>query len=198
VTTPDGPTFVVNGVAEQAGLLPEAVADPLPLADATRVDGVAGFNDVMTQRYLPAFERVADRIRATTPAVVESYSDIAIPVGGVALDAVAVVAPTRVRVYDGESYGTAHEMASGSGNEGQLEEPVDRVTELADPVAAHDLPPLTDDERGDPDRVADAYEPAYESLLDVALADTDGDTNTATVRDADDTRDDSDGTAHDR
>ncbi|ESS08118.1 MAG: putative P-loop ATPase/GTPase [uncultured archaeon A07HN63] len=198
VTTPDGVSFVVNGVAEQAGLIPDAVSASLPLADATRIDGVVGFNDVMTQRYLPAFERVADRVRATTPAVVESYSDIAIPVGGVAFDAVAVVAPTRVRVYDGDSYGTAHEMASGSGSEGQLEEPVDRVAELADPVAAHELPPLSDDERADPDRVADAYEPAYESLLDVALADTDDDTNTETVRDADDTRDDSDGTANSR
>jgi Predicted P-loop ATPase/GTPase len=178
VTTPDGVEFVVNGVAEQAGLMPDAIPASLPLSAATRIDGVVGFNDVMTERYFPAFERVAERIRATTPAVVESYSDIALPVGGVAFDAVAVVAPTRVRVYDGESYGKAHEIASGSGSEGQLEEPVDRVAELADPVAAHDLPPLGDDERADPDRVADAYEPAYASLLDVALAGPGGDTNT--------------------
>ena len=175
VMTPDGPVFVVNGVAEGAGLMPETVADALPLADATRVDGVAGFNAVMAERYLPAFERVADRIRATAPAVVESYSDIALPVEGVAFDAVAVVAPTRVDCYDGERYTTACEVASGSAGEGQLEERVDRIAELTQPATSHRLPPLGDDERADPDRVADAYEATYEGLLDVALADRDGD-----------------------
>ena len=192
VTTPDGVKFVVNGVAEQAGLMPDAVPSSLPLTEATRIDGVVGFNDVMTERYFPAFERVAERIRATNPVVVESYSDIAVPVGGVAFDAVAVVAPTRVRVYDGERYGKAHEIASGSGNEGQLEEPVERVVELADPVAAHDLPPLGDAARADPNRVANAYETAYESLLDAALADADSVTNT--VSESDDDADDTDRT----
>ena len=170
VTTPDGPSFVVNGVAEREGLLPEDIAASLPLAAATRVDGVDQFNDVMAERYLPAFERVTDRIAATTPGVVESYADIALPVDGIDFDAVAVVAPTRLRLYDGSRYLKADEVASGSSREGQLEERVDRVTEMIEPVSTHTLQPLNSDERDDPTRVADAYADVYESLLDVALS----------------------------
>ena len=169
VTTPDGPSFVVNGVAEREGLLPDPVAKSLPLDDALRVEGVERFNDVMAERYLPAFERVTEWIAETTPGVVESYADIALPVTGIGFDAVAVVAPTRVRLYDGSRYLKADEVASGSRREGQLEERVDRVTEMIEPVSTHTLQPLNSDERDDPTRVADAYADVYESLLDVAL-----------------------------
>ena len=169
VTTPDGPSFVVNGVAERKGLLPDPVAKSLPLDDALRVEGVERFNDVMAERYLPAFERVTEWIAETTPGVVESYADIALPVTGIGFDAVAVVAPTRVRLYDGSRYLKADEVASGSRREGQLEERVDRVTEMIEPVSTHTLQPLSSDERDDPTRVADAYADVYESLLDVAL-----------------------------
>ena len=170
VTTPDGPSFVVNGVAEREGLLPDPVAKSLPLDDALRVEGVERFNDVMAERYLPAFERVTEWIAETTPGVVESYADIALPVTGIGFDAVAVVAPTRVRLYDGSWYLKADEVASGSRREGQLEERVDRVTEMIEPVSTHTLQPLNSDERDDPTRVADAYADVYESLLDVALS----------------------------
>ena len=170
VTTPDGPSFVVNGVAEREGLLPDPVAKSLPLDDALRVEGVERFNDVMAERYLPAFERVTEWIAETTPGVVESYADIALPVTGIGFDAVAVVAPTRVRLYDGSRYLKADEVASGSRREGQLEERVDRVTEMIEPVSTHTLQPLNSDERDDPTRVADAYADVYESLLDVALS----------------------------
>ena len=179
VTTPDGPTFVVNAVAESAGLLPDRVADALPLESAIRVESVAGFNDVMAERYLPAFDRVADRIADTTPAVVESYADIALPVAEIDFDAVAVVGPTRARIYDGQRYLKACEVASGSASEGQLEEHVDRVVEMIEPVATHALEPLGDDERADPDRVADAYAVVYESLLDAALGEPASDDPTA-------------------
>lgn len=171
VTTADGPSFVVNAVAEDAGLLPDRVADALPLESATRVESVAGFNDVMAERYLPAFDRVADRIADTSPAVVESYADIALPVAGIDFDAVAVVGPTRLRVCDGSRYGKACEVASGSASEGQLEERVDRVVDMIEPLSTHTLQPLSDAARGDPTRVADAYADVYESLLNVALND---------------------------
>lgn len=170
VTTPDGASFVVNAAAERAGLLPESVSASLPLDSATRVDSVAGFNDVMAEWYLPAFDRVADRIADTSPAIVESYADIALPVDGIDFDAVAVVGPTRVRLYEGARYTKAQSVASGSASEGQLEERVDRVVDMIEPVATHTLQPLGGDERGDPDRVADAYADVYESLLDAALA----------------------------
>ena len=179
VTTPDGPTFVVNAVAESAGLLPDRVADALPLESAIRVESVAGFNDVMAERYLPAFDRVADRIADTAPVVVESYADIALPVDGIDFDAVAVVGPTRARLYDGQRYLKAYEVASGSASEGQLEERVDRVVDMIEPVATHTLQPLGDDERGDPARVADAYAAVYESLLDAALGEPASDDPTA-------------------
>ena len=169
VTTADGPSFVVNAVAEDAELLPDRVVDTLQLADATRVEDVPEFNDVMADRYLPAFERVADRIADTSPAVVESYADIALPVEGIAFDAVAVVGPTRARIYDGSRYCKACEVASGSASEGQLEERVDRVVDMIEPLSTHTLRPLGDDARGEPDRVADAYAGVYEALLDAAL-----------------------------
>jgi len=169
VTTPDGTSFVINGVAEDAGLLPDRVADALPLEAATRVESVAAFNDVMAERYLPAFDRVTDRIADTSPAVVESYADIALPVEGIDFDAVAVVGPTRVRLYEGDRYSKAQSVASGSASEGQLEERVDRVVDMIEPVATHTLQPLGDDER-DPASVADAYDEVYQSLLDVAFA----------------------------
>jgi len=169
VTTPDGTSFVINGVAEDGGLLPDRVADALPLEAATRVESVAAFNDVMAERYLPAFDRVTDRIADTSPAVVESYADIALPVEGIDFDAVAVVGPTRVRLYEGDRYSKAQSVASGSASEGQLEERVDRVVDMIEPVATHTLQPLGDDER-DPASVADAYDEVYQSLLDVAFA----------------------------
>ena len=169
VMTPEGPSFVVNGVAEHEGLLPDPVAASLPLDDAPRVEHVDRFNTIMSERYLPAFDRVTDRIAATTPAVVESYADIALPVEGINFDAVAVVAPTRVQLYAGSRYLKADEVASGSSREGQLEERVNRVTEMIEPVSTHTLQPLNSDERDDPTRVADAYADVYESLLDVAL-----------------------------
>jgi|AntDeeMetageno51_2_1112566.scaffolds.fasta_scaffold00073_28 predicted P-loop ATPase/GTPase len=169
VTTTEGQEFVVNGSAEDAGLVPDPLFEALPLADAPRVRTVDGFNDLMTERYLPAFERVTERIADTDPAVVESYSDIALPVDGIGFDAVAVVGPTRARIYDGERYLKACEVASGSAREGQLEERVDRVVGMIEPVSTHDLTPLTSDERDEPTAVAAAYEPIYQALIDVAL-----------------------------
>ena len=169
LTAVDGPQFVVNGAAEDAGLIPDFVIRSLPLAEAPRVRTVDGFNELMADRYLPAFERVTGRIADTDPAVVESYSDIALPVDGIEFDAVAVVGPTRARIYDGRRYCKACEIASGSAREGQLEERVDRVIEMIEPVSTHDLTPLTGDARADPSTVADRYESVYEALLDVGL-----------------------------
>src|SRR6056297_2481552 len=169
LTAVGGPQFVVNGAAEDAGLIPDFVIRSLPLAEAPRVRTVDGFNELMADRYLPAFERVSERIADTDPAVVESYSDIALPVDGIAFDAVAVVGPTRARIYDGGRYCKACEIASGSAREGQLEERVDRVIEMIEPVSTHNLHPLTSDNRDDPKRVAAAYEPVYKALLDAAF-----------------------------
>ena len=169
LTTADGQEFVLNGAAEDAGLVPDSLFESLPLTDVPRVRSVKGFNDLMAERYLPAFERVTERIANTDPAVVESYSDIALPVEGIAFDAVAVVGPTRARIYDGQRYLNACEVASGSAREGQLEERVDRVTEMIEPVSTHTLAPLTSDERADPELIASAYDPIYEALLDAAL-----------------------------
>ncbi|MEA1932369.1 MAG: ATPase [Euryarchaeota archaeon] len=169
VTTAEGQQFVVNGEAEDAGLVPDPLFEALRLDDAPRVRTVDGFNELMAERYLPAFERVTERIAETDPAVVESYSDIALPVAGIDFDAVAVVGPTRARIYDGDRYLKACEVASGSAREGQLEERVDRVVEMIESVSTHDLTPLTSDRRDDPNRVAAAYESVYEALLDAAF-----------------------------
>ena len=171
VTTESGTRFAVNGAAEEAGLLPDALAERLPLADATRVRDVPAFNEVMAEAHLPAIERLADRVaRTPAPVVVESYADVAgtLPRDGpVAPDAVAVVDPGRARVYAGDRYAKARAVAAGSPREGTREEHVDAVTEMIEPLATVSLPALPGDVRGDPHRIAAAYEPAYAALTDV-------------------------------
>ncbi len=169
VSTPDGPLFVVNANAEREGLLTDLLAESLPLVEAPRVETVEQFNELIIDRYLPAFERVTDRIAATNPVVVESYGDIALPVDGIDFDAVAVVGPTRARIYDGSRYQKAREVASGSAREGQLEERVGSVVEMIDPLSTHELHALSGQERADPTQVATEYESMYEALLTAAL-----------------------------
>ncbi|GAA0542498.1 ATPase [Halorubrum ejinorense] len=168
VTTDSGSRFVVNGAAEETGLLPEALTERLPLADATRVRDVPAFNEAMAEAHLPAIERLAARVaRTPVPVVVESYADVAgtLPRDGpVAPDAVAVVDPGRARLYAGDRYAKARAVAAGSPREGSREEHVDAVTEMIEPLSTVALPALPGDVRGDPDRIAARYEQAYESL----------------------------------
>ncbi|TKX74115.1 ATPase [Halorubrum sp. GN11_10-6_MGM] len=169
VTTESGTRFVVNGAAEEAGLLPDGLAERLPLADATRVSDVRGFNEVMAAAHLPATERLAERVaRTPVPVVVESYADVAgtLPRDGpVAPDAVAVVDPGRARIYAGDRYAKARAVAAGGPREGSREEHLDAVTEMIEPLATEPLPALSGDVRGAPERVAAAYEPAYAALV---------------------------------
>lgn len=166
VETSGDPLFVVNGAAADAGLVPEPVFEHLPLEAAPRVRTVDEFNELMHDYHVPGLARLADRVAAVHgPVVVESYSDVAFPLE-VAVDAVAVVDPGRVRVYDGDRYETAREVAAGSAREGQLEEHTDAVTEMVEPLATVGLPALTSEERERPERVADAYAAAYDALLD--------------------------------
>jgi predicted P-loop ATPase/GTPase len=158
--------FVVNGEAESDGDLPAPIREALPLDDATRVSSIPAFNDLMAEQYLPAFERVAARIGSTDTAVVESYSDIALPLDDVGFDAVVVVEPTRCRVYDADRYLRACEVARGSARDGQLEERVGSVVEMLDPLARVELPALSGAARDDPAQVAAANRAAYEALLD--------------------------------
>jgi len=172
VTTADGSRFVVNAVAEAEGLLPDGLVERLPLSDATRVADIAAFNEVMADDYVPAFERLADRVgRASVPVAIESYADVAapLPIGGdaaVDVDAVAVVDPGRARIYAGDRYAKARRVASGSAREGKLEEHTGTVTGMIEPLATVGLPALSGEERGRPGTVAERYAPAYESLLD--------------------------------
>ncbi len=174
----DGSRFVVNGAAEDDGLLPDELTERLPLRDAPRVDDVAAFNDVMAADYLPAFDRLAERIETTpVPVVVESYANVADPLPrgeSVRPDAVAVVDPSRARVYAGDRYAKAREVASGSAREGALEEHTETVTEMIEPLSTTTLPALSSDERGAPDRVAERYEPAYTALVEAVSAGSPG------------------------
>jgi len=124
----------------------------------------------MAADYLPAFDRLAARVAAASvPVVVESYADIAGPLprdGPVKPDAVAVVDPGRARIYAGDRYAKARAVASGSPREGTMEEHTGTVTEMIEPLATVDLPALSGDERGDPERVTERYGPAYEMLID--------------------------------
>lgn len=169
VRTAEGDRFVVNEAAIDDGLFPEPVAESLPIEAAIGVRSVEAFNRLMAEQYVPAFERLRDRIVADPPAVVESYGAIATPTDGIDFDAVAVVDPTRVRIYDGDRYLKARSVASGSLQEGRREEPVDRVVDLVDPETTVRLPALSSAERADPAAIVDAYRPAYDEFLSVAV-----------------------------
>ncbi|WP_066417634.1 ATPase [Halorubrum aethiopicum] len=169
-----GSRFVLNGAAADAGLIPDRLRDRLPIADAVRVDDVDALDAVTAEAYLPAFETLADRVEdATVPVVVESYGDVAAPLS-VEYDAVAVVEPGRARIYAADRYRKAREVASGSPREGSLEEHTGTVTEMIEPLATTRLPALSGEERGDPEIVADRYEPAYEELLGAAATEREG------------------------
>jgi len=118
----------------------------------------------------PALASLARTIERTERAVVESYGDIARPVQGLEPEAVAAVDPRRVRIYWGSRYDKSCSIASGGTTplEGQLEKRVSDVTELLDPVATVELPPLRTEEQSDPHAVAEAHAPVYEQLVDVA------------------------------
>ena len=159
-----GGDFVVNGTVD----LPADVRESLPLADAPRVDTLAAANEEMAERHVPAVRRLADDVAAVDPAVVESYGDVALPLEGIAFDAVAVVEPRRVRVYDGPRFLKTCAVAGGSAREGKLETTVGDVLELVEPEATTELPALGADERVDPTAVADAYAGAYDAVLATA------------------------------
>ena len=159
-----GGRYVVNGTVE----IPDAVREALPLESAIAVDSVSGLNEAMEQYHLPALDDLAEDIGNTGHAVVESYSHVARPLRRLDPDAVAVVDPLRVRCFDGERYMRACQVASRSPNEGTLEERVDDVVDLIDPVSERQLPPLAGEQRKSPEKIAAAYEPAYEELLAVA------------------------------
>ena len=159
-----GGEYVVNAGAE----IPSSAREHLPLDDALVVDSLDAFNDAMAGHHLPALAALGDRIAETEVAVVESYGDIAVPIDDVPFDAVAVVEPERARLYDGRRYLKASSVASGSARDGSLERRVGDVLELVEPVETVALSPLASDERADPERIADAYEPAYDALVSVA------------------------------
>ncbi|WP_408958479.1 ATPase [Natrinema sp. 74] len=163
----DEPLFVRNATAD----VPDAVAEALPLAEAIPVETIAEFNDLAEREYVPAFERLADEIEATDIAVIESYSDIALPLSSLdpaSIAAVAAVEPGRTRIYSGERYCRACEIASSSPKDGAIEKRVPDVLDYLDPLERVRLPALGGDERDDPARIARAYANAYDALLDAA------------------------------
>jgi len=159
-----GDSYVVNGQAD----LPAPVRENLPVDAAGVVDSLAEANEVMGRLHLDAVRGLTDDVAAADPGVVESYGDVALPLRTVEYDAVAVVEPRRVRVYDGDRYEKAHRVAAGGHREGRLEEVVGDVVGPLEPAATAELPPLGSDERHDPAAVARAYGEAYGGLLAVA------------------------------
>jgi len=93
-----GDQFVVNGTVS----LPDQVRERLPLADAHTVSSLDQFNEVMARLHVPALESLAVEIEDAQRAVVESYGDVARLLADLAADAVAVVEPTRAKMYDGD------------------------------------------------------------------------------------------------
>jgi len=160
-----GDRFVRNDTVD----LPAAVERALPLSDAPGVETLEAFNDLMATLHRPATAALGERVRSSDRAVVESYADVARPLDGYEPDAVAVVEPGRCRVYDGDRYARACQVAAGSAREGRLEERVSTVVDPLEPAARVALPALTADERADPGAIVDAYEPAYRALLAAAV-----------------------------
>ncbi|CCQ37195.1 uncharacterized protein Nmlp_3052 [Natronomonas moolapensis 8.8.11] len=159
--TLDADTYVVNGEAD----VPPGAKRAFPLDRAHHVDSLEALNESMAHYHAPALDALADGIEDREGAIVESYADIARPLSSFVPDAVAVVEPRRCRVYDGDRYAKACEVASGSAHEGRLEERVGSVVDLLEPVESLALPALSSAERGDLGVVADAYTDSYDALL---------------------------------
>lgn len=159
-----GDRYVVNGTVE----LPDELEERLPLADATVVGALDEFNRVMETLHVPALGALADELKSASRAVVESYGDVARPLAGFTPDAVAVVEPSRARVYDGDRYAKACRVTTGDPETGRLEERVGSVVDLVEPAATVRLPALGSAARADPETVAERYEPAYDAVLAVA------------------------------
>jgi predicted P-loop ATPase/GTPase len=162
VTLEADETYVANGTVE----IPPAARRAFPLDSAPAVESLERLNGLMAERHAPALEALTEEIDGREAAIVESYSDIARPLSEFTPDGVAVVEPRRCRIYDGNRYARACEVASGSAREGRLEERVESVVDLLEPAATVTLPALSSDERADLAVVADAYETAYEELLE--------------------------------
>ncbi|MDS0474690.1 ATPase [Natrinema sp. 1APR25-10V2] len=163
----DESLFVRNAAAD----VPDAVAEALPLEEAIPVETVAEFNELAEREYVPAFERLAAEIEATDIAVVESYSDIALPLSSLdpaSIAAVAAVEPGRARIYSGERYCRACEIASSSPRDGAIEKRVSDVLDYLDPLERVRLPALGGADRDDPARIAREYADAYDALLGAA------------------------------
>lgn len=154
--------YVVNETVE----IPPAARENLPLEDAISVDSLAELNDVMEHLHLPALTGITRRIDQHERSVVESYSDIALPLQNYDPDAVAVVEPRRVRIYSGERFTEACSVVNSGPTDGQLETRVPAVLPHVDPTATRALPPLSSGERSDPATVADAYSHAYDAMLE--------------------------------
>ncbi len=159
-----GDQYVVNGTAE----MPALVRRSLPLDDAITIESVPALNDAIERYHLPAQASLRETIEAADRAVVESYSDVARPVRDLNVDVVAVVEPTRVRLYDGARYDQACEVAPGGHATGQLEETVTSVTTLLDARDEVSVSPLPETMRDDPTAIAEAYHDLYERLLAIA------------------------------
>jgi predicted P-loop ATPase/GTPase len=159
-----GDTYVRNGTVE----VPDPVAAGLPLEDAAVVNSVEALNDVTEARHLPAQRTLLETIRRTDRAVVESYGDVARPLTDFEPDAVVVVEPRRLRLFDGTRYANACEVAPGGQREGTLEQRVDAVVDMLDPAHERAVEPLPAEQRTDPAAVASAYEDAFDALLELA------------------------------
>lgn len=162
-----GEEYVVHANADA----PDSARKQLPLNGAASVESVAELNELTRERYLPAFDALETRIADRDRAVIESYGAVAWPLRDRSVDAVAVVEPGRVRVYDGERYERAcREVSGGTATDhGSAERRTAAVTGSIEPVAESRLPALDAETRADPAAIADAYEVAYDALIGVAL-----------------------------
>lgn len=161
ITRSDEDRYVVNGTIE----IPPAAKRHLPIEDAPHVESLPELNDLMAETHAPALDSLGEEIADRESAIVESYADIARPLSAFVPDAVAVVEPRRCRIFGGERYAKACDVASGSAHEGRLEERVEHVVELLDPLSTTTLPALSGREREDPGIVANAYADTYDELL---------------------------------
>ncbi len=159
-----GSEYVVNAATD----LPAEVEAGLPLAEAIRVGSLEEMNAVMADHHQPAVERVRPIVEGQDRVVIESYSDVARPLRDVAIDVVAVVGAGTLRLFEGERYCRAASVVSGGPDLGQLEERVEDVVDLLDPLGRFDLEPLGSAVRSDPSAVAAAYADVFDAIVDGA------------------------------
>ncbi|MFB6187723.1 MAG: ATPase, partial [Halobacteriaceae archaeon] len=158
-----GQQLVVNENAS----MPQEVTDTFNFDSCISVASLQELESVVESRYLEALNALGTTIRQTSPAVIESYEDIARPIRDIDIDVVAVVESGSIQLFEGERYQQACSVLHSRGR-GLLEKRVGDIIDALDPVATYQLTPISQSKRNSPSAIANTYQDTYVNIQNIA------------------------------